>query len=751
MALDLEHLNKAQREAVIFGDKPVMVIAGAGSGKTRVLTYRVAHLLERGYLPSKLMVTTFTKKASEEMIERLEPLIGETKADRLKIGTFHSLCFRFFKDLRDWQNKHEHPKLLMGGGRWMTMVKIINKYSYDKYDNRFATKDIKLILSKISYWKNECRRVKDLEAHIKKHNIQMYNSDPKTNRHWKFTREGTFIQAYKDYQKALSSQKRIDFDDMLFKTYFELKKKKNEKFLLRLRKKIQHILVDEAQDLNRVQFLLVKLLAGDNLRITMVGDDYQVLYGFRGAKVTEIMEFGKHYDATIIKLEQNYRSTPEIVECGNKLIKHNSTQIWKNLFTTNEPVMKPVVMMSANVEEEAQNMMDKIQEMILEGYDLGDIAILYRTNAQSRAIVDTFIVNHIPHRVYSKESFYDRKEVKDMLAYLRICNHPNNAEPEDFRRIINRPSRFLGGKFIDNIEEIMFDNGYETFWQALQRWPDLNMGPTQSSHARTFVDTIRRLSKKIETTEMKTKEIFEEIIEDTGYLRWLNKELESADEEPDNDTGMNLNSLLIGSERFNNPEEFLLFVDSMEFEENEDDDSIHCLTVHKSKGMEFPIVFILGCCEKVMPHYKADDFEEERRIAYVAVTRAKEELYISTLYEKFNNMKTRPSPFIEEMGAEIPAWYYGYREEEVKKQKINNKMAANAKRGKFEGNPTFTKYDEKGNVIVTKEINAGTTSEEINNLIDNTIGDKHFERDESGEFLVTEPEEHGEEEDYIQR
>ena len=189
----------------------------------------------------------------------------------------------------------------------------------------------------------------------------------------------------------------------------------------------------------------------------------------------------------------------------------------------------------------------------------------------------------------------------------------------------------------------------------------------------------------------------------------------------------------------------------MEFEENEDDDSIHCLTVHKSKGMEFPIVFILGCCEKVMPHYKADDFEEERRIAYVAVTRAKEELYISTLYEKFNNMKTRPSPFIEEMGAEIPAWYYGYREEEVKKQKINNKMAANAKRGKFEGNPTFTKYDEKGNVIVTKEINAGTTSEEINNLIDNTIGDKHFERDESGEFLVTEPEEHGEEEDYIQR
>jgi len=445
MALSLKRLNKQQRKAVTFGDKPLMVIAGAGSGKTSVLTHRVAHLLERGYLPSKLMVTTFTKKASEEMIERLEPLIGETKADRLKIGTFHSLCFRFWKDLRESNGRHTHPKLIMGGGRWMTMVKIINKYAYNKYDNRFATKDIKLLLNKISYWKNECKRVRDLEKHVKEFNIEMYDSDPKTNSHWKFTREGTYIQAYKDYQKAIRSQKRVDFDDMLFRTYFELKNPKNKKFLGRLRKRIHHILVDEAQDLNKVQFLLVKLLAGKNLRITMVGDDYQVLYGFRGAKVTEIIEFGKYYNATTIKLEQNYRSTPEIVECGNKLIKHNTTQIWKNLFTENEPIMKPYVMMSTNVEEEAQAVMQKIEQMILEGYNLGDIAILYRTNAQSRAIVDTFIVNHIPHKVYSKEGFYDRKEVKDILAYLRICNHPNMAEPEDFRRIINRPTRFLGG------------------------------------------------------------------------------------------------------------------------------------------------------------------------------------------------------------------------------------------------------------------------------------------------------------------
>lgn len=701
MALNFSHLNKQQQKAVNFGDKPLMVIAGAGSGKTSVLTYRVANLLKRGYRPSRLMVTTFTKKASEEMVERLEPLIGETKADRLRMGTFHSISLRFYKDLREWQQKHDHPKLLMGGGRWMTMVKIINKYAYDKggYSNRFATKDIKGILNKISYWKNEGKRVKDLIAHVKEHKIPLTNSDPDDNPNWSYTQIGTYIQAYKDYQKALSSQKRIDFDDMLFKTYYELKKPKNKKFLLRLRKKIEHILVDEAQDLNRIQFLLVKLLAGDNLRITMVGDDYQVLYGFRGAKVTEIIEFGKHYNATIVKLEQNYRSTKDIVQCGNQLIKHNEVQLWKNLFTENEQGMRTKVMLSANVEEEAERLMEKIQEMILEGYELGDIAILYRTNAQSRAVVDTFIVNHIPHKVYSKEGFYDRKEVKDILAYLRICNQPDEAEPEDFRRIINRPTRFLGGKFIDNIEDIMFENGHETFWQALQFWPELNMGTNQSNQAKKFVDIIKRMSKLIETTKLSTKEILEEIVEQTGYLKWLNKELESVDEEPDNDTGMNLNSLMFGAQRFDNPDEFLLFVDSMDYEENEDDDAIHCLTIHKSKGMEFPVVFILGCCEKVMPHYKADDLEEERRIAYVAITRAKEELYVSSIYEKFNNMKTEPSRFIKEMGAEMPDWYSGYKEEKRIEQKVNNKMAANAKRDKFEGIPTYIKYDAKGNVI----------------------------------------------------
>ena len=980
----LKGLNDSQREAVLYnGKSSLMVIAGAGAGKTKMLTSKIAYIIKNGSIPSRIFVTTFTKKASEEMDDRLQLLIGN-KTDRLKLGTSHSLFLRIYKDLRESQQKHDHPKLIMGGGRWMTMVKIINEHQFDKggYNNRFVTKDIKGLLSKISYWKNEGKRVKDLIDHVKEHGIQLIDSDPDKNPNWKYTQMGTYIQAYKDYQKALNSQKRIDFDDFLIKTYYELSKKKNLKFLERLKKKTEHIFIDEAQDLNKIQFMLFDLISnGKNM--TIVLDDYQCqptgtmitmeggnqkpieelkmgdkvvsyskresrfagsrnqgsevlgieyrtykgkiytikangretkatpehdwyvrfnnkstdlcvvymmrkgnkfrigwcqlfynnggshvlqrmrledaddiwilktfenrkeaslhesyvaakyglplimfkskgqeghydqegldkvfkklgdlsirannclkghnrliqypfyskslgvsrggsrvfkiatcnlikeimsvpiyngnkkvewapieiqkskytgkvyslsvkhnntyiadgiathncLYGFRGAKISYIKEFQNKYKPAVIKLEQNYRSTKDIVECGNKLIKHNEVQLWKNLFTENEQGMRTKVILSANVEEEADKLMEKIQGMILNGYDLGDIAILYRTNAQSRAIVDTFIINHIPHKVYSKEGFYDRKEVKDILAYLRICNDPNMAEPEDFRRIINRPTRFLGGKFIDNIEEIMFSNGYETFWQALQFWPELNMGTNQSNQAKKFVDVINRMSKLIETTKLSTKEILEEIVEQTGYLKWLNRELESADEEPDNDTGMNLNSLMFGAQRFNNPDEFLLFVDSMDYEENEDDDAIHCMTIHASKGKEFPVVFILGCCEKVMPHYKADDLEEERRIAYVAITRAKEELYISSIYEKFNNMKTEPSRFIYEMGAEMPDWYGGYKEEKRIEQKVNNKMAANAKRDKFEGTPTITKYDTKGKVIEIKPLEKQT-------------------------------------------
>lgn len=752
--MNLKHLNAQQKKAVTWGDSPLMVIAGAGSGKTRVLTYRVAHLLKRGCLPSKMMVTTFTNKAAEEMRERLEPLIGETKADRLKIGTFHSLSYRILRDLLESSGKYEIPRLMMGGGRWMTMVKIVNNYSYgDKRfpQNRFATKDIKGILNKISYWKNEGLRVQDIEKVVNEEKIPLYeNGGPKGNNpNWGFTAYGTYLQAYKDYEKEMKEQGKIDFDDMLFKCYWELEKPKNKKFLDRLRKKTHHILVDEAQDLNKIQFLLVKIIAGDNQRITMVGDDYQVLYGFRGARVTEIIEFGKFYNAEIVRLEQNYRSNKKIVEYGNRLIKHNTTQIWKDLFTDNEEGPNANVMMSETDEFEAQNVMAKIENMIMEGYELNDIAILYRTNAQSRAIVDEFIMNHIPHKVYSNEGFYDRKEMKDMLAYLKICYSPFEADPEDFKRIINRPSRFLGKKFIDDIEDLMFEKEYDNFWQALQHYYEVHLGPVQLRNAKKFVDQLNMISKRIETTELTTREIFELILDETKYLEWMNKELESADEEPDNDTKMNLDSLLVGASRFRNPQDFLLFVESMEFEKNEEEDAVHCMTVHKSKGMEFPVVFIIGMSSPTMPHYKADDIEEERRIAYVAVTRAKEELYLSTISGKVGRMKAKPSQFLDEMGVLIPSRFTGVTYVEGHQENFFRQLST-ALGDEENKKPKLTKYDKNGKVI-SIDVYDPNLPDMIDQHIDATIGEKHFEVDDDGNFSTIEPEEMGEQSDFVRR
>ena len=764
MGISLKHLNRAQRQAVKFGDDALLVIAGAGSGKTRVLTYRVAHLLERGYLPSRILVTTFTTKAADEMRERLEGLVGARQADRLRIGTFHSICLRIMKDLSESRGNYEHPRLMMGGGRFMTMLGIVNKYAWRQHNHRFATKDIKGILNKISYWKNEGLRVKDVEKWFKDENLPLYSSDPDKDPYWKFTWEGTMLQAYKDYEAKLKEDHKIDFDDMLLKTYHRLKLKKNKKFLERTRRKLEHILVDEAQDLNKIQFLLVELFAGDNRRITMVGDDYQVLYGFRGARVQEIMHFGEKYKAAVVKLEQNYRSTPEIVGYANKLIKHNKVQMWKDLYTDNPSGVPAHLSIAEDCDDEALNVLEKIQDLIMEGYELNDIAILFRTNAQARAIVDTFIINHVPHKLYSREGFYDRKEVKDMLAYLRIVANPSEAIADDFTRIINRPSRFLGKKIFDDIENVMFDHGYDSFWYALKgAWSHLDLGDRQSASLSKFIDMFERMMKKVETTEMSTRSIFEMIIEETGYLEWMNKKTEEeGEEEPDNDKEMNLDSLLVGAERFNNPNDFLRFVDSQEYEKNEDEDAVHVMTVHKSKGMEFPFVFVIGVSQPVMPHYKADDIEEERRIAYVAVTRAKEELFISAIAGLFNKAGARPSYFIEEMGMVKEGWYdkmcdamlnRWFSQDIVKKKPpvvaydTYDSVHGLTKQKKI----PVTKYDGKGNLINTIQIDPGTDPEHIANVIDATIGDKNFDRDENGEFEVISATEHGEDDDYARR
>lgn len=631
MALKLKGLNKPQLEVVRFGDGPLMVIAGAGSGKTRCLTYRVARLVDDGVLPSRIMVTTFTTKAAEEMDHRLSDLIGDDKVGRLRIGTYHSLFRKVLMDLVKENRKREAPTLIQGGGQFFVILNHLN-----------ATKqkgDIKEILKQISWWKNKGKRIEDLEKEMKPTDFRF-----------------EYLEFYKVYEQHLKENNKIDFDDMLFKTYWMLQDPKNEAYLSRLRKRLDYILVDEAQDLNDIQFMLLRTVCVGKKNVTIVLDDFQLLYGFRGSSIDNIFGFIKEYNPTLIKLEQNYRSSETIVTIGNNLIKHNKKQIEKTLFTDKGPGQKATVYVATDADDEAEKVLEAIHSFAADGYKLNDMAILYRTNSQSRAFVDILIRHDVPHIVHSNFGFYDRKEVKDIVSYLRIVASPHEADIDDFRRVINKPSRFIGNAFIDAVEAVQIEHDLETFWEALQRYNEVDMKWNQIQNAGRFVEVIIDLNKKAKEAYTSTGTVIGWILKDTGYGEWLKRQMEdSMDTEPDDDKELNLDALMAGANRFPRVEHFLRYVDSIDENAYEDeDDVIHLMTVHKSKGTEYPIVFVAGCSEGLLPHRKADDLEEERRVGYVAVTRAMEKLVVSLIHGKYSRFNVTASRFVTEMGLEIP-------------------------------------------------------------------------------------------------
>ena len=628
-----DNLNPSQVKAVLHGDSPLAVIAGAGSGKTRVITHRVAHLIQRGILPSRLFVTTFTNRAADEMKERLVPMIGESRSQRLRIGTFHSLCRTILIDLLKKQSVHrfENPRLFKSGTRFFVMQGVFKRADLNE-------KQTKLALKEISFWKNDGLTVEEVKA-----------------------KRLPFSDYYEVYENHVHTENLMDFDDMLFRTYFELIKPKNKDFLESVQQRIDHILVDEGQDLNRIQFMLTSLLSGTKRNVTLVGDDYQVLYGFRGASVHHFLQFLKDFNPEVVKLEQNYRSTNTIVGLGNRLIDHNKIQIKKTLFTENEVGDPPEVIVGYDADDEAEQVFDKIENLVVNcGYELSDICILYRTNAQSRAIVDVLVKNSIPHKVHSRFGFYDRAEIKDIITYIRIISNPYAAELEDFKRVANRPSRFLGKAFFDGAEDYQIEHEKETYWEAMKAYAKSeNCTAQQSRAAQKFIDDITSLNNwafnlKEAGNPPSTGDVIRKFLEVIPYKEWLIKEDQDEDE-PDNDRKLNIDSLMVGANRFPSTEEFLFFIDAMADRSDEDeDDTVHLMTIHKSKGTEFPVIFVIGCSDKLLPHYKATDPEEERRCAYVAVTRAMEKLYLSFIHGKYSRLNVTASVFLQEMALPMP-------------------------------------------------------------------------------------------------
>ncbi|WP_144521677.1 DNA helicase PcrA [Bacillus pumilus] len=636
----LEGLNDAQKEAVKATDGPLLLMAGAGSGKTRVLTHRIAYLMaEKHVAPWNILAITFTNKAAREMRERVQAILGPG-ADDIWISTFHSMCVRILRRDIDRIGVDRNFSILDTSDQLSVIKNILKERNIDpkKFDPRS-------ILGSISSAKNE---LIDAEEYAKTAG-DFYDQ--------------VVSDVYTDYQKRLLKNQSLDFDDLIMMTIrlFE----RIPEVLEHYQRKFQYIHVDEYQDTNRAQYMLVKLLAQRFQNICVVGDSDQSIYRWRGADITNILSFEKDYPSSeVILLEQNYRSTKRILNAANTVIQNNSNRKPKNLWTENDEGAKIAYYRADNEFGEGQFVAGKIHQLHQSGKrKLSDFAILYRTNAQSRVIEETLLKSNIQYNIVGGTKFYDRKEIKDILAYLRLVANPD--DDISFARIVNVPKRGIGATSVDKIAAYAEMNDLSMF-EALAQVDFIGL----SARAANALDEFKQLIDQMTNMQdyLSVTELTEEILEKTGYREALKVEktieaqsrLENIDE---------FLSVTKNFEEQNEDKSLVTFltdlalvadIDKLDENEEEDQDAVILMTLHAAKGLEFPVVFLMGMEEGVFPHSRSlmedAEMEEERRLAYVGITRAEEELYLSsakmrTLFGRTNmNLESR---FIREIPADL--------------------------------------------------------------------------------------------------
>ena len=605
----IEGLNNKQKEAVLQIEGPCLVIAGAGSGKTKVLTHKIAYLIaEKNIAPWNILAITFTNKAANEMKERIEKLVGDVAKD-IWMGTFHSICVRILRKYID-RIGFDSSFLIFDTSDQRTLVKECLK-ALNIDDKMFTDRSV---LSEISNAKNEM-----LEPNT--YSIK-YASD---------FRKAKIGEVYALYQKRLKENNAIDFDDIINYTIKILTE--NPDALEYYTEKFKYVLVDEYQDTNKAQFTLVTILASRYGNITVVGDNDQGIYSFRGADISNILNFEKDFPGTkIIKLEQNYRCTGNILKAANAVIKNNETKYDKKLWTENDEGSMPCIYQGDDEYDEARYIVEQINHLKTEEYfKYSDYAILYRMNSQSRAIEDILLREDIPYKVIGGLKFYERKEIKDTIAYLRLI--ANTSDNISLKRIINEPKRGIGKTSLDNIEEISYQTGlsmYEVIKHADQY--GLNRVFVNS---REFIELIEEMRSKKD--ELEISELIKLVLNKSGYTKAL--ELENTIEA---ETRLqNIEELLTVAMEFeeefaeNSLNEFLESITLSSDVDNleESDESVTLLTLHSAKGLEFPAVFLVGMEEGIFPGYKSigepKELEEERRLFYVGITRAKQYLYLT--------------------------------------------------------------------------------------------------------------------------
>lgn len=640
MHLQLDLLNPQQRKAVKHIGGPMLILAGAGSGKTRVITHRVGYLIREGIAPSSILAVSFTNKAAAEMRERVSGLIGSTLADKVHLSTFHSLGNEILR--------HHISKL--GFRSSFTIL--------DQGDQLNVVKDVMDEL-KLDPERVEPRMLLFLISRAK-----MALSEPSKLPEFKYHPAMPFAQrAYRTYQSALRGLNAVDFDDLivlpvkLFREHEKVRKKYGELF--------QYVMVDEYQDTNHTQLMFLEELVKDHHNIVVVGDDDQSIYAFRGAVSGNILKIEKTFPGTkVVKLEQNYRSTNAILNAANGLIAHNRHRKDKNLWSAKGEGEKITIVQCEDEREESEFVAAEIDGLRFNhGYDYRDFAVLYRVNPQSRLFEEAFRTYRIPYKLLGSAEFFDRKEVKDFIAYLKTCLNPKDEV--SLRRIINVPSRGIGPTTVERISEKAAELELSTFETirriAAEKLDVQGIGHASTSHLSDFIRIIERYAAAFEDTESAT-ETARALLRDTHMINYIRSQEKSPK---------------IASRRVENLEEILSGIAQFESRnggtldgyltritldrtspnnEDEDEDAVHCMTIHSSKGLEFPVVFMVGLEEGYLPHARSLDeiggVDEERRLAYVGITRAQERLVmsLSLTRSRYGKQDDRePSRFLEEL------------------------------------------------------------------------------------------------------
>lgn len=644
----MKGLNEKQSEACCTTDGPLLILAGAGSGKTRVITHRIAYLIdELSVNPYNILAITFTNKAATEMRERVDKLVG-FGAESVWVSTFHSMCVRILR-------KHIEK---IGGTSSFTI--------YDTSEQKTVVKEV------LKYLQLDPKLYPEraVLAAISKAKEAYMSPDDYEREHATSFREQKIAEIYREYQKRLKSNNALDFDDLIYQTIYLFET--NPDVLLEYQTRFKYIMVDEYQDTNHTQFILVKMLAAKYRNLCVVGDDDQSIYKFRGANIYNILNFEEEYpDAKVVKLEQNYRSTANILNAANAVIAHNEGRKDKTLWTEHEDGEKITFTRYGTDYEEANGIASRIKTLKNQGVVLDKVAVLYRTNAQSRVLEEKLIYENLPYKVYGGQNFYGRKEIMDIVSYLKALANP--MDDQAVKRIINVPKRGIGATTVDKLDVFAQENGMNLY-EALLDIEEIPGMARNVDKIRKFTDMMEGFKRKIAEGEY-LREVYDAILEETGYVDALNAEgTDEALARIDNLEEMK-NKIVTYEESAEVAtltgllEEIALVADTDE----EDEDGvptpkISLMTLHSAKGLEFPYVFIAGMEERLFPSglsIDSDDpdaLEEERRLCYVGITRAMDKLYLTAAAQRMIHGTTelqQVSSFVKE----IPKHYLEYEEQ----------------------------------------------------------------------------------------